>query len=61
MGSIFTRYKTPGWISQDYTVTFTPELMRKDMDPGLALGSDGLRMRYRQTAPALAVLVGVQP
>ncbi len=38
MGSIYSRYKTPGWVNQDYTVTFTPELMRKDMDLGLALG-----------------------
>lgn len=37
MGSIFSRYKTPGWVNQDYTVTFTPELMRKDMDLGLNL------------------------
>ena len=38
MGSIFTRYKTPAWVHLDYSVTFTPELMRKDMDLGLALG-----------------------
>ena len=38
MGSIFTRYKTPGWVNQDYAVTFTPELMRKDMDLGLSMG-----------------------
>jgi 3-hydroxyisobutyrate dehydrogenase len=38
MGSIFTKYKTPGWVNQDYTVTFTPELMRKDMDLGLQMG-----------------------
>ena len=38
MGSIFTKYKAPGWINQDYAVTFTPELMRKDMDLGLGLG-----------------------
>ena len=38
MGSIFTRYKTPGWVNQEYPVTFTPELMRKDMDLGLAMG-----------------------
>ncbi|MEH6473599.1 MAG: NAD(P)-dependent oxidoreductase [Halopseudomonas sp.] len=38
MGSIFTKYKTPGWVNQDYAVTFTPELMRKDMDLGLEMG-----------------------
>ena len=38
MGSVFTRYKTPAWVNLDWTVTFTPELMRKDMDLGLALG-----------------------
>ncbi len=38
MGSVFTRYKTPGWVNLDWSVTFTPELMRKDMDLGLALG-----------------------
>lgn len=40
MGSIFTKYKTPGWVKQDYTTTFTPELMRKDMDLGLGLGRE---------------------
>jgi len=38
MGSVFSRYKTPGWVNLDWSVTFTPELMRKDMDLGLALG-----------------------
>lgn len=37
MGSVFSRYKTPGWVNLDWSVTFTPELMRKDMDLGLAL------------------------
>lgn len=40
MGSIFSRYKTPGWVNQDYRVTFTPELMRKDMDLGLNLARE---------------------
>lgn len=40
MGSIFTRYKTPGWVNQNYATTFTPELMRKDMDLGLGLGRE---------------------
>jgi 3-hydroxyisobutyrate dehydrogenase len=38
MGSIYTKYKTPGWVNQEYPVTFTPELMRKDMDLGLSMG-----------------------
>jgi len=38
MGSVFSRYKTPGWVNLDWSVTFTPELMLKDMDLGLALG-----------------------
>lgn len=40
MGSIFSRYKTPGWVNQDYTATFTPELLRKDMDLGLGLARE---------------------
>ena len=38
MGSIFTRYKTPALVNLDWTTTFTPELLRKDLDLGLALG-----------------------
>lgn len=40
MGSIYSKYKSPGWVNQDYTVTFTPELMRKDMDLGLSLARE---------------------
>jgi 3-hydroxyisobutyrate dehydrogenase len=38
MGSMFTRYKTPALVNLDWTTTFTPELLRKDLDLGLALG-----------------------
>jgi 3-hydroxyisobutyrate dehydrogenase len=37
MGSVFTRYKTPALVNLDYTTTFTPELLRKDVDLGLNL------------------------
>lgn len=40
MGSVFTRYKTPGWVNLDFSTTFTPELMRKDVDLGLALAKE---------------------
>jgi 3-hydroxyisobutyrate dehydrogenase len=40
MGSMFTRYKTPALVNLDWTTTFTPELLRKDMDLGLALGRE---------------------
>jgi 3-hydroxyisobutyrate dehydrogenase len=35
MGSMFTRYKTPALVNLDFQVTFTPKLLRKDMDLGL--------------------------
>jgi 3-hydroxyisobutyrate dehydrogenase len=38
MGSVFTRYKTPALVNLDFTPTFTPELLRKDFDLGLAAG-----------------------
>jgi len=38
MGSMFTRYKTPAIVNLDWTPTFTPVLLRKDMDLGLAEG-----------------------
>ena len=40
MGSIFTRYKTPAFVHLDYTPTFTPLLLRKDFELGLAAGHD---------------------
>jgi 3-hydroxyisobutyrate dehydrogenase-like beta-hydroxyacid dehydrogenase len=36
MGSTFTRYKTPAIVRLDFTTTFTPVLLRKDLDLGLA-------------------------
>jgi len=38
MGSTFSRYKTPAFVNLDFKVTFTPELLRKDMDLGLDAG-----------------------
>ncbi len=38
MGSTFTRYKTPALANLDFHVTFTPELLRKDIDLGLSAG-----------------------
>jgi 3-hydroxyisobutyrate dehydrogenase len=37
MGSIFTRYKTPALVNLDWTTTFPPTGMRKDMDLGLSI------------------------
>lgn len=36
LGSVFTRYKTPALVKLDYTPTFTPVLLRKDFDLGMA-------------------------
>jgi len=38
MGSMFTRYKTSALSNLDLHVTFTPELVRKDLDLGLNTG-----------------------
>ena len=40
MGSMFTRYKSPALVNLDWTTTFTPELLRKDLDLGLGLARD---------------------
>jgi 3-hydroxyisobutyrate dehydrogenase-like beta-hydroxyacid dehydrogenase len=40
MGSTFTRYKTPALVNLDFKVTFTPALLRKDLDLGLHAGRD---------------------
>jgi len=38
MGSTFSRYKTPALVNLDFKVTFTPRLLRKDLDLGLDAG-----------------------
>jgi 3-hydroxyisobutyrate dehydrogenase len=35
MGSMFSRYKTPAFVNLDLKPTFTPVLLRKDLDLGL--------------------------
>jgi 3-hydroxyisobutyrate dehydrogenase len=35
MGSTFSKYKTPALVNLDFHVTFTPYLLRKDLDLGL--------------------------
>jgi len=36
LGSMFTRYKSPALVNLDFKPTFTPPLLQKDMDLGLA-------------------------
>lgn len=36
LGSMYTRYKTPALVNLDFAVTFTPKLLLKDMDLGMA-------------------------
>ena len=38
MGSTFSKYKTPALVNLDFKVTFTPQLLRKDLDLGLDAG-----------------------
>jgi 3-hydroxyisobutyrate dehydrogenase-like beta-hydroxyacid dehydrogenase len=40
MGSMFTTYKSPAYVNLDFTPTFTPVLLRKDLDLGLRAGDE---------------------
>jgi 3-hydroxyisobutyrate dehydrogenase len=40
MGSPFTNYKTPAYVTLDFTPTFTPVLLRKDFDLGFEVAHD---------------------
>lgn len=55
MGSMFTAYKSPALVNLDWTTTFTPELLRKDLDLGLDIASD-LGVAMPVTAAAREVL-----
>ena len=57
MGSVFTRYKSNAIINLDYTTTFTPELLRKDLDLGLS-AARGLRVPMPVTATTREALQG---
>lgn len=49
MGSLFSQYKTPAFVNLDWTPTFTPVLLRKDMDLGLAAAEKlGVPMQVAQ-------------
>jgi 3-hydroxyisobutyrate dehydrogenase len=57
MGSMFTAYKSPALVNLDWTTTFTPELLRKDLDLGLELGR-AVDVPMPVTAAAREVLQG---
>ena len=60
MGSTFSRYKSPALVSLDFSVTFTPELLKKDLDLGLEAGrSLGAPLPLASvTRDALQALIG---
>ena len=50
MGSMFSQYKTPALVNLDLTPTFTPILLRKDLDLGLKAGENlGVELPVTQT------------
>jgi 3-hydroxyisobutyrate dehydrogenase len=55
MGSMFTRYKSNALVNLDWATTFTPELLRKDLDLGLEAGRK-LNMPMPVTAAAREAL-----
>jgi 3-hydroxyisobutyrate dehydrogenase len=40
MGSISTQYKTPALVNLDWSTTFTPQMLLKDLDLGLSAGHE---------------------
>ncbi len=59
LGSMYTRYKTPALVNLDFTTTFTPKLLLKDMDLGMgAARAKGIAMptasATRESIQALA-------
>ncbi len=60
MGSTFSRYKSPALVNLDFSVTFTPELLRKDLDLGLEAGRTlGVPLPLASlTRDALQTLIG---
>jgi 3-hydroxyisobutyrate dehydrogenase len=40
MGSLFSRYKTAAFVNLDWTTTFTPVYLRKDLDLGLSAAKE---------------------
>jgi 3-hydroxyisobutyrate dehydrogenase len=52
---MFTGYKAPALVNLDWTTTFTPELLRKDLDLGLDIARD-LEVPMPVTAAAREVL-----
>jgi 3-hydroxyisobutyrate dehydrogenase len=60
MGSTFSRYKSPALVNLDFAVTFTPELLKKDLDLGLEAGrSLGVPLPLASlTRDAIQALIG---
>ena len=51
VGSRFSRYKTPAFVNLDWTPTFTPVLLRKDLDLGLKAAKElGVSLPATQVA-----------
>jgi len=58
MGSTFTRYKTPAFVNLDLTPTFTPELLLKDFDLGIAAAKE-LRVPLPAAAAVRELVMGL--
>ena len=62
MGSMFTAYKSPALVNLDWTTTFTPELLRKDLDLGLAMADElDVPMPITAANPGSITTNGVTP
>jgi 3-hydroxyisobutyrate dehydrogenase-like beta-hydroxyacid dehydrogenase len=58
VGSAFTMYKSPAFVNLDFTPTFTPALLRKDFDIGMA-AADDLEVSMPVSALCAEIVKGV--
>ena len=59
LGSVFSKYKSNAFVNLDWTTTFTPTLLRKDLDLGLKDEMGFLPLNQSATCVPIAIIAYV--